>query len=100
MAIGDKILDLSVVKHLFTGSVMTANQDVFDEVSRRADISSFLKSLFTPKGKQMSIAFFQPVLNKFMALGHNAWKETRARLQELLSVNNSEIKGNIELMNK
>ena len=35
-----------------------------------------------------------------MALGHAAWTETRLRLQELLSVNNAEIKGNQALFNK
>lgn len=34
-----------------------------------------------------------------MALGYAAWKETRARLQELLGVN-SELKGDVELRNK
>ena len=35
-----------------------------------------------------------------MALGYAAWKETRARLQELLSVNNTEIKGDNDLFNR
>ena len=33
VAIGDKILDLSVVAHLFNGPVMSANQDVFNQVN-------------------------------------------------------------------
>ena len=33
VAIGDKILDMSVVKHLFSGPNMTDKQDVFDKVS-------------------------------------------------------------------
>jgi hypothetical protein len=32
VAIGDQILDLSVIKHLFTGPVLFKHQDVFDEV--------------------------------------------------------------------
>lgn len=32
MAIGDQILDLSVIKHLFTGPVLSKHQDVFDQV--------------------------------------------------------------------
>ena len=32
MAIGDQILDLSVIKHLFTGPVLSQHQDVFDQV--------------------------------------------------------------------
>lgn len=72
VAIGDKVLDLSVIKHLFNGPAMSSRQDVFDK----------------------------PVLNDFMALGNAAWKETRARLQDLLDVNNSEISGNNDLFNR
>lgn len=32
MAIGDQILDLSIIKHLFTGPILSKHQDVFDEV--------------------------------------------------------------------
>lgn len=32
MAIGDQILDLSAIKHLFTGPVLSKHQDVFDQV--------------------------------------------------------------------
>ena len=32
MAIGDQILDLSVIKHLFTGPILSGHQDVFDKV--------------------------------------------------------------------
>ena len=35
-----------------------------------------------------------------MALGYAAWKEARARLQELLSVNCNELKGNGDLMSR
>lgn len=34
MAIGDQILDLSIIKHLFTGPVLSKHQDVFDQVGR------------------------------------------------------------------
>lgn len=34
MAIGDEILDLSIIKHLFTGPVLSRHQDVFDQVGR------------------------------------------------------------------
>ncbi|XP_019389253.1 PREDICTED: fumarylacetoacetase [Crocodylus porosus] len=57
VAIGDQILDLSAVKHLFTGPVLSKHQNVFD----------------------------QPTLNNFMGLGREAWKEARASLQKLLS---------------
>lgn len=70
VAIGDKILDISVVKHLFNGPALNGFQDVFDK----------------------------PVLNDFMGLGHATWKEVRARLQELLGVDCNELKGNADLM--
>ncbi|XP_069079093.1 fumarylacetoacetase [Pleurodeles waltl] len=57
VAIGQFILDLSLVKHLFQGPFLSKHQDVFD----------------------------QPSLNNFMGLGHGAWKEARAVLQRLLS---------------
>ncbi|ELU14609.1 hypothetical protein CAPTEDRAFT_180564 [Capitella teleta] len=72
VAIGDQILDLSVVKHLFNGPCLNGNQDVFS----------------------------QPVLNDFMGLGHDAWKEARARLQELLGVSCEELKGNVDLRSR
>ena len=33
VAIGEKILDLSVIKHLFSGPVLQHHQDVFNKVS-------------------------------------------------------------------
>ncbi|ESO83176.1 hypothetical protein LOTGIDRAFT_207382 [Lottia gigantea] len=57
VAIGDQILDLSVVKHLFTGPILAKNQHVFE------------KSL----------------LNDFMDMGRSAWKEARQTLQKILS---------------
>lgn len=36
VAIGDQILDLSVIKHLFTGPVLSKHQDVFDQVGLHA----------------------------------------------------------------
>ena len=46
------------------------------------------------------VLLFQSVLNDFMALGHSSWKEARSRLQELLSVNCNELKGNADLMSR
>ncbi|UJR13364.1 hypothetical protein I4U23_000381 [Adineta vaga] len=69
VAIGTKILDLSSIKHLFDGSQMKDKQNVFDETT----------------------------LNKFMSLGKSAWKETRQRLQELLSKDCSTLKDNDQL---
>ncbi|KAG7220833.1 hypothetical protein INR49_031572 [Caranx melampygus] len=57
VAIGDQILDLSVIKSLFQGPVMSKHQDVFD----------------------------QPTLNAFMALEYEAWREARRTLQMLLA---------------
>lgn len=41
--------------------------------------------------------FEQSTLNDFMSLGHLAWKETRSRLQDLLSENNPTLRDNTEL---
>ncbi|XP_066988037.1 fumarylacetoacetase [Macrobrachium rosenbergii] len=60
VAIGDLILDLSVIAHLFSGPVLSSHQDVLR----------------------------QPTLNGFMSLGSTAWKEARSRLQTLLSADN------------
>ncbi|XP_018019326.1 fumarylacetoacetase-like isoform X1 [Hyalella azteca] len=57
VAIGELILDLSVVAGLFDGPVLRPHQDVFR----------------------------QTTLNKLMALGRPAWTEARQRLQALLS---------------
>ncbi|CAF1272698.1 unnamed protein product [Adineta ricciae] len=69
VAIGSKILDLSSIKHLFDGTQMKDKQCVFDETT----------------------------LNKFMSLGRSAWKETRERLQELLSKDCPTLKDNDQL---
>ncbi|XP_054257810.1 fumarylacetoacetase-like [Macrosteles quadrilineatus] len=60
VAIGDQILDLSKIKHLFNGPQLKNHQDVFSQSS----------------------------LNDFMSLPKAAWKEARSELQNLLSVNN------------
>ncbi|CAF3209772.1 unnamed protein product [Rotaria sp. Silwood2] len=72
VAIGTKILDLSVVKHLFDGPNLNGKQNIFEETT----------------------------LNKFMSLGKAAWKETRQRLQELLSDTCTTLKDNDELRKK
>ncbi|XP_003703207.1 fumarylacetoacetate hydrolase [Megachile rotundata] len=60
VAIGDEILDLSLISHLFDGPLLKDNQDVF-----RRDC-----------------------LNDFMALGRPSWLEARNKLQSLLSASN------------
>ncbi|XP_076647822.1 fumarylacetoacetate hydrolase [Halictus rubicundus] len=60
VAIGNQILDLSVISDLFDGPLLKSKQDVF-----RRDC-----------------------LNDFMALGRPSWLEARAKLQNLLSASN------------
>lgn len=57
VAIGDYVLDLSAIRHLFTGPALSSKQDVFA----------------------------QPTLNALMGLGRPAWTETRQTIQKLLS---------------
>ncbi|CAD5233058.1 unnamed protein product [Bursaphelenchus xylophilus] len=57
VAIGQQILDLSAIKHLFTSPQLQGRQDVFS----------------------------QTTLNAFMALPRAAWLEARTTLQKLLS---------------
>ncbi|KAF0043720.1 hypothetical protein F2P81_005057 [Scophthalmus maximus] len=72
VAIGDQILDLSVIKTLFQGPVLSKHQDVFD----------------------------QPTLNAFMALGYEAWREARRTLQVLLSANESTLRDDVSLRSR
>uniref|UniRef100_A0A1B6LI31 Fumarylacetoacetase n=1 Tax=Graphocephala atropunctata TaxID=36148 RepID=A0A1B6LI31_9HEMI len=58
VAIGDQILDLSKINHLFVGPQLRQHQEVFTEGT----------------------------LNSFMALPRAAWKEARSTLQNLLSI--------------
>ncbi|XP_040198121.1 fumarylacetoacetase [Rana temporaria] len=69
VAIGDQILDLSVIAHLFNGPFLSAHRAVFNE----------------------------PTLNSFMALGHNAWKEARQVLQKLLAASEATLRDNKDL---
>ncbi|EMP29179.1 Fumarylacetoacetase [Chelonia mydas] len=69
VAIGDQVLELSAIKHLFSGPALSKHQDVFD----------------------------QPTLNDFMGLGHEAWKEARTFLQKLLSASEPTLRDNSEL---
>ncbi|XP_031559131.1 fumarylacetoacetase-like [Actinia tenebrosa] len=72
VAIGDYILDISQVAHLFDGPVMRQNQDVLK----------------------------QSTLNSFMSLGPAAWKETRATLQKILSKDEAVLRDNTELRSR
>ncbi|XP_067349839.1 fumarylacetoacetase isoform X3 [Channa argus] len=72
VAIGDQILDLSVIKSLFRGPVLSKHQDVFD----------------------------QPTLNACMALGYEAWREARRTLQVLLSANESTLRDDVSLRSR
>ncbi|XP_066557603.1 fumarylacetoacetase isoform X2 [Amia ocellicauda] len=72
VAIGDQILDLSVIKSLFTGPALSTHQDVFS----------------------------QSTLNAFMALGPAAWQEARRVLQKLLSANEATLRDDVSLRSR
>ncbi|XP_069898853.1 fumarylacetoacetase [Dipodomys merriami] len=69
VAIGEQILDLSAIAHLFTGPALCQHQHVFQEST----------------------------LNSFMGLGQAAWKEARAYLQDLLSASQARLRDDTEL---
>lgn len=69
VAIGNQVLDLSVIRHLFTGPILQSQQDVFAENT----------------------------LNSFMGLGRAAWQEARATLQRLLSAQEPLLSNNKDL---
>lgn len=69
IAIGEHVLDLHAVSHLFVGPELINNQNVFKKAT----------------------------LNSFMGLGPKAWTEARSTLQNLLSVGNQTLQGNQEL---
>ncbi|XP_062998628.1 fumarylacetoacetase [Elgaria multicarinata webbii] len=69
VAIGDQVLDLSAIKHLFDGPILSKHHQVFD----------------------------QPTLNHFMALGWEAWAEARTFLKKLLSAEEPTLRDNTEL---
>ncbi len=72
VAIGDYVLDLSQINHLFNGPLMNRYQHVFDEST----------------------------LNEFMSLGRPAWQETRAKLKEILSADYPVLRDDKELRGK
>jgi hypothetical protein len=69
VAIGDQILDLKQIAHLFTGPKLKNHQHVFKEET----------------------------LNQFMGLTRAPWTEARSTLQSLLSVDNPLLQSNQEL---
>ncbi|XP_069622586.1 fumarylacetoacetase isoform X1 [Ranitomeya imitator] len=69
VAIGDQILDLSVIKHLFNGPFLSGHQNVF----------------------------FEATLNSFMALGRSAWREARQTIHQLLSATEPTLRDSKEL---
>ena len=72
VAIGDQILDLSVVKHLFSGPVLQSQQHIFEEIT----------------------------LNGFMGLGRAAWREARDTLQKILAAEDNTLRDNTELRSR
>lgn len=73
MAIGNKVLDLSVIKHL-------------------------LESPHT--GRKVFEVFSQPTLNEFMELGPEAWHEVRELIKDLLAPSNPTLRNNYMLMDE
>uniref|UniRef100_A0A1Y1MCT4 Fumarylacetoacetase n=1 Tax=Photinus pyralis TaxID=7054 RepID=A0A1Y1MCT4_PHOPY len=69
VAIGNLILDLKQISHLFDGPHLKNHQHVFQEET----------------------------LNSFMALEPSAWKEARAKIQSLLSADNPTLQDNAQL---
>nr|CAH0105034.1 unnamed protein product [Daphnia galeata] len=69
VAIGEHILDLNAVAHLFNGPELKNSQHVLKEST----------------------------LNSFMGLGPKAWTETRKTLQDLLSTGNKTLEDDIDL---
>ncbi|XP_033115548.1 fumarylacetoacetase-like [Anneissia japonica] len=69
VAIGNKILDLSVIKDLFNGPILSECNHVFAEAT----------------------------LNSFMALGKPAWQEARVTLTKLLSTDDATLRDNASL---
>jgi len=72
VAIGELILDLSIIKHLFTGPLLVNHQDVFEDES----------------------------LNNFMSLGKESWKEARKTIQSILSAENDILRDNEQLRSR
>eukprot|EP00795_Rhopilema_esculentum_P013347 gene13347-4197_t len=72
VAIGDQVLDLSVIKDVFSGPALVNHQSVFD----------------------------QPTLNAFMGLGKAAWTEARQTLQRILSANEGYLRDNADLRSR
>ncbi|GAB6028856.1 hypothetical protein CHUAL_004658 [Chamberlinius hualienensis] len=72
VAIGDQILILSCIKHLFQGPLLKDNKHVFD----------------------------QTTLNDFMSLGIDAWKEARAILTKLLSKDEPTLRDDCDLRSR
>ncbi|KAJ7372879.1 hypothetical protein OS493_016806 [Desmophyllum pertusum] len=69
VAIGEYVLDLSEIINLFTGPLMSQRKSVLQEQT----------------------------LNGLMGLGKDAWKETRATLQKILSVDEAVLRDNSAL---
>lgn len=72
VAIGDQVLDLSEISHLFSGPLLKHHQHVF----------------------------WQPTLNAFMGLGKKYWQEARQTIQYFLSADNPVIRDDSTLRAK
>merc|ERR1712012_2234 len=72
VAIGDFVLDVSALTHLFQGPVLSKAKDVLQS----------------------------PTLNAFMGLGKPAWQEARETLQHLLAPDTPTLRDNVDLRTK
>jgi len=72
VAIGEHILCLTSISHLFTGPILSKARHVFS----------------------------QSTLNSFMELGRDAWSEARTTLQSLLAADNSTLRDDQALLEK
>ena len=93
MAIGDHILDLLVVAHLFNGAELSKHQHVFKEVCNT------IFNLFSQIYRLLLFVnfLFQSTLNSFMDLGPSAWTEARNTIKDLLTAGKSLLEDNPEL---
>jgi fumarylacetoacetase len=93
VAIGDLILDLSILEELgHFRDVVAAPGDVAAAVS-----SGRTRNNLPPGTAAATTLFAGDSLNAFMALGRPAWTKTRAILQNLLSADNGALRDDTEL---
>lgn len=93
VAIGEHILDIYEVAHLFNGSELKNNQHVLKEVYSTCNHVGL-------NIVKIAKLCFQSTLNSFMGLGPKAWTEARKTLQDLLSTGNKTLEDDTLLREK